>query len=101
MPWKHNDLFAQLARLTARINRTNLSATLADGTTLTDALARRDVLALRFRTLESIATAAAAKQSRYSRSEIKLETSCFSICVRLAIAWYLGAASAAAGAETA
>ncbi len=67
-----DDLFAQLARLIARINRTNLSATLADGTTLTDALARRDVLALRFRTLESIATAAAAKQSRYSRSEIKM-----------------------------
>ena len=67
-----DDLFAQLARLIARINRTNLSATLADGTTLTDALARRDVLALRFRTLDSIATAAAAKQSRYSRSEIKM-----------------------------
>ena len=66
-----DDLFAQLALLIARINRTNLSATLADGTTLTDALARRDVLALRFRTLDSIANAAAAKQSRYSRSEIK------------------------------
>jgi chaperonin cofactor prefoldin len=67
-----DDLFAQLALLIARINRTNLSATLADGTTLTDALARRDVLALRFRTLTSIADAAAAKQSRYSRSEIKM-----------------------------
>jgi hypothetical protein len=66
-----DDLFAQLALLIARINRTNLSAALADGTTLTDALARRDVLALRFRTLDSIANAAAAKQSRYSRSEIK------------------------------
>ncbi|MGO8950173.1 MAG: DIP1984 family protein [Ktedonobacterales bacterium] len=67
-----DDLFAQLALLIARINRTNLGATLADGTTLTDALARRDVLALRFRTLGSIADAAAAKQSRYSRSEIKM-----------------------------
>ena len=67
-----DDLFAQLALLIARINRTNLSATLADGTILTDALARRDVLALRFRTLNSIADAAAAKQSRYSRSEIKI-----------------------------
>jgi hypothetical protein len=65
------EIFAQLALVIARINRTNLSATLADGTTLTDALARRDVLALRFRTLENIANAAAAKQSRYSRSEIK------------------------------
>jgi hypothetical protein len=67
-----DDLFAQLALLIARINRTNLSATLADGTTLTDAIARRDVLALRYRTLDSIADAAAAKQSRYSRSEIKM-----------------------------
>jgi hypothetical protein len=67
-----DDLFAQLTLLIARINRTNLSATLADGTILTDALARRDVLALRFRTLETIANAAAAKQSRYSRSEIKM-----------------------------
>ena len=67
-----DDLFAQLAQLIARINRTNLSATLADGTTLTDAIARRDVLAIRYRTLDSIANAAAAKQSRYSRSEIKM-----------------------------
>jgi len=66
-----DEIFTQLTLLIARINRTNLSATLADGTTLTDALARRDVLALRYRTLDSIANAAAAKQSRYSRSEIK------------------------------
>ena len=65
-------LFAQLEGLIARINRTNLSATLANGTTLTDALARRDVLALRYRTLDAIADAAAEKQSRYSRSEIKM-----------------------------
>ncbi|HUY76817.1 MAG TPA: DIP1984 family protein, partial [Ktedonobacterales bacterium] len=62
----------QLGSLIARINRTNLSATLANGTTLTDALARRDVLALRYRTLDAIADAAAEKQSRYSRSEIKM-----------------------------
>src|ERR687890_2726005 len=37
-----------------RINRTNLSATLADGeTTLTDALARRDALTLRYGTLNT------------------------------------------------
>jgi len=66
------ELFTQLEGLIARINRTNLSATLANGTTLTDALARRDVLALRYRTLDSIADAAAAKSSRYSRSEIKM-----------------------------
>lgn len=67
-----DDLFNQLGSMIARINRTNLSATLANGTTLTDALARRDVLALRYRTLDAIADAAAEKQSRYSRSEIKM-----------------------------
>jgi len=67
-----DELFGQLGSLIARINRTNLSATLANGTTLTDALARRDVLALRYRTLDAIADAAAEKQSRYSRSEIKM-----------------------------
>ncbi|HUY79003.1 MAG TPA: DIP1984 family protein, partial [Ktedonobacterales bacterium] len=50
-----DELFGQLGSLIARINRTNLSATLANGTTLTDALARRDVLALRYRTLDAIA----------------------------------------------
>jgi len=67
-----DELFAQLTSLIARINRTNLSATLANGTTLTDALAQRDTLALRYRTLDAIADAAAEKQSRYSRSEIKM-----------------------------
>ncbi|HLY30596.1 MAG TPA: DIP1984 family protein [Ktedonobacterales bacterium] len=67
-----DELFGQLASLIARINRTNLSVRLPNGVSLTDALAQRDTLALRFRTLDSIADEAAEKQSRYSRSEIKM-----------------------------
>jgi hypothetical protein len=46
-------VFGHLETLIARINRTNLQTTLADGTTLTDALARRDVLKQRFGILKS------------------------------------------------
>src|SRR5215212_4978433 len=46
-------LVSELEEYVRRINRTNLSATLADGeTTLTDALARRDALTLRYGNLE-------------------------------------------------
>ena len=37
----------ELRRLIARINRTNLTVVTAEGETLTDALARRDVQAVR------------------------------------------------------
>jgi hypothetical protein len=57
--------------LIGTINRTNLSATLADGTTLTDALARRDALALHYSILSDLAEAATVEINRYSRSEIK------------------------------
>jgi len=67
-----DELFRQFASLIARINRTNLSAMLPNGLSLTEALAERDALALRYRTLDAIADAAAEKQSRYSRSEIKM-----------------------------
>src|ERR1051325_6850366 len=45
----------QLATLIAQINRTNLSTTLPDGGTLTDALARRDYLALLQAALHQVA----------------------------------------------
>lgn len=64
-------LLETLTDLIRRINRTNLIAQLADGRTLTDALAERDVLKLRAGVLNSLADAAAGKTSRYSRTEIK------------------------------
>jgi hypothetical protein len=62
----------ELERLVAAINRTNLRVELGDGRSLTEALARRDSLTLRHDVLRALAEAAAQRQARYSRSEIKL-----------------------------
>lgn len=65
------DLLSQLETLIRRINATN-SVTPFEGIgTLTDALARRDVLAKKREILVSVADAAATRQDRFSRQEIK------------------------------
>lgn len=65
-------LLGSLAGLIVSINRTNMGAQLADGTTLTQALAQRDVLKLRRDVLAQVAAAASNRANRYSRSEIRL-----------------------------
>jgi len=65
-------LLGQLKDLVGRINRSNLAARLPDGTSLTDALAERDTLALRAGILEALAEAATNRVSRYSRTEIRM-----------------------------
>lgn len=68
-----NGLLEELEGLVARINRTNLSATLADGeTTLTAALARRDALALRYSLLNTLVRKASEVLPRYGRAEIRI-----------------------------
>jgi len=62
----------RLRRLIARINRTNLTVVTANGETLTDALARRDVLAFRFKVHRELAAAASEQSERYSPREIKM-----------------------------
>jgi hypothetical protein len=62
----------ELERLVGHINRTNLEVRIADGRTLTDALARRDSLTLRHQTFRALADAAAERNDRYSRSEIRI-----------------------------
>jgi hypothetical protein len=62
----------ELERLIATINRTNAATELRPGTTMTDALARRDVLGVRHGALKTAADATAVKQARYSRSEIRM-----------------------------
>jgi hypothetical protein len=62
----------ELERLIVRINRTNLSTQLPDGRTLTDALARRDILTLRQSVLRQVADAAGERQQRYGRAEIRI-----------------------------
>ncbi|MGH3090305.1 MAG: DIP1984 family protein [Rubrobacteraceae bacterium] len=67
------EVVAELERLVRGINRTNLSSMLADGsTTLTDALARRDALALRRSVIGTLVEAASQRMPRYGRQEIKI-----------------------------
>ena len=61
----------ELADLIKRINRTNSATAFADGQSLSDALAERDVVALRHRLYRELAEAASISQDRYSRSEVK------------------------------
>ena len=68
------EVLGELESLIRRINRTN-AATTVDGGTLTDALARRDVLRLRHATVTAAAGAAAGEGQRgyrQLRSELKM-----------------------------
>jgi hypothetical protein len=62
----------RLRALIARINRTNLTIEMAAGETLTAALARRDVLAFRYKVHRELAAAASEQSERYSLREIKM-----------------------------
>ena len=72
---------ADLTRLIQQINRTNAASTLADGTTVSDALAQRDVLAKQHAVFRDLAATATVDQTRYSRSEVvsKLTQSGFEV----------------------
>jgi hypothetical protein len=62
---------AKLQTLIQQINRNNAAATLADGQTLADALAQRDILQLRHAMYRELGNTAVVKQNRFSRSEVK------------------------------
>jgi hypothetical protein len=67
----------ELEGLIRNVNRTNSGTVMADGRTLTDALAERDVLRLRYSMLKVSADAASGAQQqigymRATRSELKL-----------------------------
>ena len=64
----------QLEELIWRINATNMQTKNSDGVTLTQLMARKDVLTMRVATLRNIFETASAGQDRYSRSEIKTVT---------------------------
>lgn len=63
-------LLTEIETLVRRINHTN-SQTPFEGATLTDALARRDATLRARRLYSQVADAAAARQDRYSRSEVR------------------------------
>jgi hypothetical protein len=66
---------ADLERLIRSINMTNAQIEFEPGMSMTDALARRDVLALRRAIVAEAAQHASVRQDRYSKSEVKFITS--------------------------
>jgi hypothetical protein len=64
----------ELVILIQQINRTNTVTELEPGLTLSDALAVRDVLRSRHTTYRELAQAATVTQTRYSRSEVRFES---------------------------
>ena len=68
------EVLRELEDLIRRINRTNAMTSLDDGVTVTDAIARRDVLRLRHALLSSVADAASGRAGgmpRQLRSELR------------------------------
>lgn len=63
----------QLESLIARINKTNMH-TKADGRTLTEMMAEKEVLTKRISIIAAVSDKANETQDRYSRSEIKMVT---------------------------
>jgi hypothetical protein len=64
----------ELQRLVFAINKANLNHSIRTGQTLTEALANRDVLALRHRIIQSIVEACAKPPERYGVKEIRWVT---------------------------
>jgi hypothetical protein len=64
----------ELASLIKSINRTNSQTPLQESQSLSDALAERDVLALRREVYSGLALAASVTQDRYSKSEVKFKS---------------------------
>lgn len=62
----------ELGVLIKAINRTNVATRLDDGRTIADAIADRDMLQLRFRSLENLAAVVGARaNARVTRSELR------------------------------
>lgn len=66
-----NTTLDEMETLIVKINKSNLQVRLPDGRSMTEALAQRDVLAMRWRILSQVVQEAAETPSRYSLSEIK------------------------------
>ena len=66
--------YARLEELISAINRTNNTAKLQDGTTLSDLLARRDCLKGRLGILRNFLDSASALVRRHSASEIRIKS---------------------------
>lgn len=71
-------LFARLLELISAINRTNAKTAFDSHSTISDAIANRDVTGKKRDFLTGIAGAASTRQDRYSKSEVKF-VSTFSV----------------------
>lgn len=65
------DAYQQLIQ---QINQTNSRTAFEEGETLTDALARRDVLQIKQDAYRALAQTASITQDRYSRSEVRFQS---------------------------
>lgn len=65
---------SQLEDIIFRINATNMQVKNAKGVSLTQLMARRDVLTIRINTLRNVFNTASESQNRYSQSEIRMVT---------------------------
>lgn len=68
---EHDRIAGDLETLIARINARNLEIEVEPGLTMTQALARRDVLRIRHKLRSSLADAASISVDRFTRSEIR------------------------------
>ncbi|MCS4534738.1 DIP1984 family protein [Neisseria montereyensis] len=69
---EYRQTIEKLEKLVVAVNQTNSRVSLSDGTGMTTALVRRDLLKAEYTALTALADAATPEQSRYSRSEIKM-----------------------------
>ena len=67
-----NETLNELSNLIKRINRTNSVTILQEQMSISDAIAERDTLLLKRSVYNDLIDAASQKESRYSRSEIKI-----------------------------
>lgn len=67
-----NATINELANLIKRINRTNSLTILQEQMSISDAIAERDTILLKRSVYNDLIDAASQKESRYSRSEIKI-----------------------------
>ncbi|KRF21394.1 hypothetical protein ASG93_08400 [Paenibacillus sp. Soil787] len=66
-----NDTLNEFESLVTAINRTNSQVLLSTGVTIAEALAQRDTLSMRRSIIQDVINAAAIRQDRFSKSEVK------------------------------
>lgn len=66
-----NDALHQMEQLIKRINATNNIAKLADGSSVSEAIVRRDVLRMKREAIEQVVNFASMRHHRFGRNEVK------------------------------